>query len=233
MSRLVQWAFGGGEGGRSVLADVRSGRAGWPVRIGISLAAAAALASGAMFALGSVDHVSPIRDEHIAVAIGVAGATWCVALALIWHTYRRWTRTLRTMFAILVVWAIVIPACVLIDAATSDADFLIAGCIFAGSAVTILHIATAAFRARGGRALHDREGRVRVSCPECGYSLVGLESCQCPECGMRTTLDALIARQDYAVLRLPAGEGDAQSPPAEPPIVEVVNDVAALPSPDA
>ena len=64
-------------------------------------------------------------------------------------------------------------------------------------------------------------GDIRVQCPGCGYSMVGLQSCQCPECGTIYTIDEIIGEQDYAVLRqLPAPEpaeaADAPAPPALP-----------------
>ncbi len=53
--------------------------------------------------------------------------------------------------------------------------------------------------------------------PGCGYSLVGLETCQCPECGAAFTIDQLIRDQDYAVLRGPAlDERAVQMQPAVP-----------------
>jgi predicted RNA-binding Zn-ribbon protein involved in translation (DUF1610 family) len=69
-------------------------------------------------------------------------------------------------------------------------------------ATTLAVIATVAYRSRGGRPLRDLEGRVQVQCPKCGYSMIGLETCQCPECGHRSTIEKLIAAQDYCTLRI-------------------------------
>ena len=45
------------------------------------------------------------------------------------------------------------------------------------------------------------EGRINLNCPDCGYVMVGLSESRCPECGARFTLDELVRRQDYHLLR--------------------------------
>jgi hypothetical protein len=54
----------------------------------------------------------------------------------------------------------------------------------------------------GGRALYDANGVLDLRCPACGYSMVGLKEARCPECGQEFTLNELMARQDFEVLRL-------------------------------
>ena len=50
---------------------------------------------------------------------------------------------------------------------------------------------------RGGRPVVGRDNLVRVKCPECGYSLIGLRDLRCPECGATFTIDELIRAQHY------------------------------------
>ena len=209
----------------TVLDDLRSGQAGWGVRLGLSLAAAAGLLALLLFSFGLVEATGlRVSGEITAVGLGMGGATWCASLAWLWATYRRWPRVLRTVFAVMGVWAVTVPLCVLIDETVPRDEFLIAGCITLAIAATIALIATAAHRAAGGRPLQDAEGTVRVNCPRCDYSMVGLESCHCPECGHHYTIDELIKAQDYARLRWPgqraqrhvepasAGDGPDQTP---------------------
>ncbi len=47
------------------------------------------------------------------------------------------------------------------------------------------------------RPVTDADDIVRVNCPQCGYSLVGLRDLRCPECGARFTVDELIRAQNY------------------------------------
>lgn len=72
----------------------------------------------------------------------------------------------------------------------------------------------------GRRALYDEAGVLDLCCPECQYSMVGLKQARCPECGREYTLDELVSRQDFEVLRLTrlvarsSGEPDSLSLPA-------------------
>ncbi len=69
MNWLLPWRDQGElrEGDRSLLADLRAGRSGAPLRIGLSLAAAALLVSVLMFLFGMIDLGGRVRDEHIAM----------------------------------------------------------------------------------------------------------------------------------------------------------------------
>ena len=55
-------------------------------------------------------------------------------------------------------------------------------------------------------SVRGRDGEVRVYCPKCGYSLVGLTELRCPECGERFTLDQIIAAQSYNGVERAGGE---------------------------
>ena len=49
-------------------------------------------------------------------------------------------------------------------------------------------------------------------CPECGYSMNGLDNSACPECGRRYTLDELIGLQGYDGVRKLEGQEDQTAP---------------------
>lgn len=186
----------------SVWQDLRHGRAGVPLRLGLSLAAAGAMLAALFLLLGLVEQVSGrVADAQIAGGLVVAGLAWCGVLAFLWTTYRRWRYLLSTIFIALGIWIVTIPICVLIGENVKRPDFLIAGFIVTAVSSTIVVIALNAYRATAGRPLTDRMGEISVVCPACGYSMVGLESCQCPECGAAYTIDQIIGEQDYAVLR--------------------------------
>lgn len=76
-----------------------------------------------------------------------------------------------------------------------------AGVILAGVAVSLWLITTRWYRHCGGRPVVTPRGEVNVQCPECGYSLIGLQEARCPECGTRYTLDELIRQQGYGPAR--------------------------------
>ena len=198
---LLNW-FTRADGLPSLVHDMRSGRAGLMMRVALSLAAAAVSASIVMVPLGMMEIAGyRVHDEHALLAFSLAGVLWCGALAWVWAGYRRWQRTIRTVFGLVALWALLIPVCAAIGAAIRQSDFLIASLVVFGIGVTLAVIATVTYRSIGGNAVRDQAGSVQVRCPRCGYSMIGLETCQCPECGHRCTIDALIAEQDYASLR--------------------------------
>ncbi len=203
----------------SIRRDLRSGRAGVPLRLGLSLAAATMLFAGVMLVLGLIDTFGHVHDEHVAIAMAGAGAVWCGILVVLWSTYRRWRRLMQTIFIVLGIWFVTIPMCVLI-AETIRASFLVAGVIFMSISATIVVIAANAYYATTGRAMEDREGRIVVECPNCRYSMVGLEGSTCPECGESYTIDQLIREQNYAALGQlapgPAEQRDAEPADDEP-----------------
>lgn len=206
----------------SMWRDVQTGDAGWAARLGVSLVAAAGLAALAMVVLAVADallppitrqytrsdgivrtsYYSPIRDEHVAIALAFAGAAWCFMLTRIWATYRRYRTVIRTTFGVIAVWVVAVPICVLIDKFVGRSEeFWIAACILAACAASILLVTSASYKAKSGRAIANSAGEVNLNCPNCGYSMIGLNEARCPECGTQFTLDDLIRRQDYDALR--------------------------------
>ena len=88
MGWLLPWQNQGElrEGDRSLVRDLRTGRAGAPLRVGLSLVAAALLVSVLMFLFGVIDQGRSVREAHVATGLALTGATWCVALAWVWSS---------------------------------------------------------------------------------------------------------------------------------------------------
>lgn len=206
---LKSWWRGDAEtGGTSIRNDLRSGQAGWQIRLGLSVAAAALIAASVMFVIGIVALLDVrVDDDFVLLGLTIGGAGWCGVLVKLWSGYARWRRTLTTIFSVLVIWLITVPLCVLIDMVLRQGEFLIVSILLFAIALSSLIVATAAYRGLGGKPLHEKQ-MVRVHCPTCGYSMVGLETCVCPECGEHFTIDELIGAQDYAALRRSATAED-------------------------
>ena len=200
MNGLIRLIIGE-DGQRSIVADLRSGRAGWAVRLGLSLACAAVIAAVGFFCAGLIEDSGNLQEEHIALIVGVGGGAWCVLLAFLWAAHRKWARALRTIFALIAIWLTTICLCVIAVEITRSEEFFISALVFLAIGLSIAIVVASIYRGLGGKAMVERTGEVRVKCPQCDYSLVGLESCTCPECGARFTIDQLIAAQDYAALR--------------------------------
>ena len=190
------------DGRTSILQDLRSGAAPWPLRMALTIVAAGIMIAAVLFVLGLVEmSARRISDEHVAVCLILAGAAWGGATTWIWSGQRRARRVILSAIGVLGVWMVTIPLCVLIDEVFAREEMLIGGCIVAAVAASILIIAISTYRGIEGRAVQDDAGRVNVNCPRCGYSMVGLETCLCPECGGKYTLDQLIRAQEYGAVR--------------------------------
>ncbi|MHC5024232.1 MAG: hypothetical protein ACYTGG_10035 [Planctomycetota bacterium] len=212
----------------SVLHDLRSGAAPWPLRLGLTFVASGVVIAAVLAVLGLIEmSTSRLQDEHVALGLAMAGAAWCGATTWIWAGHRRARRVILSCIGVVGVWAVAIPLCVLIEEMFSREDLLIASCIVVAIAASILIVTISAYRGIEGRAIQDDAGRVNVNCPRCGYSMVGLESCQCPECGMHYTLDQLIRAQEYGAVRRTM----SSSPPAalDPRISDGMQARPALP----
>lgn len=203
----------------SVREDILSGQAGWIVRLALSLAAAPLIGGCIAMAFGVMEmNGGRVSDEVAVVTFGVGGIAWLGVITMLWSSYRRWRRVITTLIGLTAIWAVAIPLCVLWDVALRNEEFMIGGTIMFAISFSIALIATASYRGLGGKALKDEAGAIAVTCPHCGYSLVGLSSCACPECGNTFTIDELILAQDYAEIRrllLIESEGQRRNlPPA-------------------
>ena len=192
--------------------DLRSGHAGWIIRSAASVATAMVLVAFALIALGIMEISGAwVRDHHIAMGLCMAGLVWCCSLIFLWKGFRRGQRAIRTLFTIVAIWFVIIPLCVFVEATASREELVIAGLIVLGFGLTFFAVGLSTYRALGGSKLADEAGEVRVNCPSCSYSLVGLSSSNCPECGWVGTIDRLIELQDYGAIRAEQAEQRASS----------------------
>ncbi len=198
----------------SIWRDLRSGKAGWPLRLGLS--AVATLGGISLIALGTgvFDAAGGLSDGAVVLVASGAAMAWAAALAAIWWRFRKWAPVLRTLLMIAGVWIVALPTTVVLERTIQNSDGLMVGAVFAAIAATAGLLVMLAYRTASGRAVRDPRGAVRVNCPRCGYSMVGLCSSTCPECGTTFTIDQIIGGQDYAaptepdvVARLPVAAG--------------------------
>jgi hypothetical protein len=214
---------------------LHDGSAGAGVRLLISLAGALLLlaaASAGAFVLGYLfpppwvrapgSGYPPggvyVRDEIAAFCYISAGAAYLAFLFWLWSRHRR-NRAIWLGAAMTVgIWLIAIALSVLIDALfTGEDEFLIAGVICAAAGLTLLGWIRLYYRYVGGRPLYDESGVIDIRCPACQYRMVGLKQSRCPECGREYTLDELVGKQDFEVLRLRRTLIGPRGQPAEAP----------------
>ncbi len=203
----------------SLLRMLGDGTAGAPTRLMISLAAGAFLAGvacivsyilGYWFPLAYRTPVSSfgrttsyVSDEVAAVSFLLVGFIYLGVLYWIWSRHRRmrviWIGASLTFGITLVA----ILVCVVVTAwFGGDEEFLVSGILLGAGGVIVAVWTHLYHRHISGRALYDETGTLALRCPACNYSMVGLKESRCPECGREYTLDELLARQDFEVLRL-------------------------------
>lgn len=210
----------------SLWTDLQNGQAGWLPRVGLSLASAGGLFSLTFILMGLIDLSLGLDEHHIAIGVALAGVAWCATLVLIWASFHKWRKLLKTMFCILGVWVVAIPSAVFVAETVRSEEFFIASIIALAIGLTLFLLLTLGYRRGGGKSLALRDGVIDVRCPECGYSLVGLSECVCPECGNAMTIDELIRKQNYRanLPQLPSSEpievdeASVEPPPALPEI---------------
>lgn len=123
---------------------------------------------------------------------------WLFFVRWVWSAPRARRSVIRPIIGTLAVWACAIPLAVGIEEIVRrDEEALIAAVILMASAATVYVWASAFLGWHLRRAVHRTDGLVRVHCPGCGYSLIGLRTLRCPECGQEFALDEIIAAQRY------------------------------------
>lgn len=138
-------------------------------------------------------------DDVAGVSFAIAGAVYIFVL------YRTWADScpprgrivLQALAATAVIWLIT-PAFVVnfpVWSARLRDTLAVAGFSIAGAVTVAVWLTLWAILAR--RSLYDRHGMIRVDCPKCGYSMVGLHETRCPDCGYQCTIDELIASQHH------------------------------------
>ena len=205
----------------SVWRDLRAPEPNLVVRLALSvvtwLVLAAASVGGAwMWAYAQNGPRYGVRDEEIGVASAVGTLCWFAALIGIWRPMRRGRQFVLPAILTLAVGFGVIAGGIAIDEFTTarDEELLILGLVFLGTAALILIWLPTVLRLLRGRPVVGADKLVRVRCPECGYSLIGLRDLRCPECGTRFTIDELIRAQNYGGLpKLSADDPEEPKPP--------------------
>lgn len=178
--------------------------------------AGAALGGGWAFALLYFGHV---YDSHISIALLAAALCWLVYLLRVWWPVwrRHRMRPARMMspsqsaraWKTVAMLAIFVAASIgLASTWWDDNGYAIGGVGAVGLAIILRTWRDSIISAVDGRSVLDERGEVQVSCPACGYSLIGLTSLRCPECGASFTLDEIIRAQHF---KKPHMEGDAVS----------------------
>lgn len=210
----------------SLWADLVSGRLTIFGRMALSVGGLGAAIVAALVALGLISEAGArVGEGTAALVLVVAGLAWLLLLSWLWLGHAVLGPLLRGAFALGAIWFVAILLAVIAESRMRHEEVWIAACMFGGLTATTLLIASLLYRRMRGRSIVGRSGCVNVSCPQCGYSLVGKTDCTCPECGMQYTLDQLIALQDYDALR----REPASTPPhASRPAVSL-DEPAALP----
>lgn len=208
---MIEKDVAGQRGMRSLWSQVRDGSAGAGMRVALSFASglfliglALALAS----ALGVVAGGRPrpnylrISEEAMLLALALAAIAYMGVLFAIWSPHRRKRPVWLGCALTAGVFVIAVCLSVLVDEIfNGDEDVLIAAVWFLAGAVSLVMWTYLYHRYSGGRAMFGDEGRLDLRCPGCGYRMVGLREARCPECGQAYTIDELVARQDFDVLR--------------------------------
>ena len=180
--------------------DLRSGRAGFGIRLGLSAAAAILCFSALMIMIGLVDSRGRVNDEQVFAGVALAIAGWLSSLYVVWGTFPRRRRALKVGFTCMCIWAVAIAISFVLGAALRSPEFFITGTLFAAAGSSVLFVAAAAYQGSRGRKMRTASGTISVVCVQCGYSMSGLDTCTCPECGRHYTLDELIRAQEYEAL---------------------------------
>ena len=202
----------------SLWADLWNGRLATFGRVALSVAGFGAALVAALVIIGIMSQAGGrVHEEMVALVLVVCGLAWLLWLAYLWFGHAVLGPVLRGLFAFGAIWFVAILLAVIAESQMRDEEVWIAACMIGGLTATALLIASTVYRRLRGRSIVSRLGHVNVTCPQCGYSLVGKTDCTCPECGMQYTLDQIIALQDYEALRHEAPPPDSSRTAIESP----------------
>jgi hypothetical protein len=184
------------------------------IRLGASVASGLiliALACAAAWAFAQATASGYVRDEHIITTAASASLLWLVTLVIIWRPMKRGRFVVVPVLATLAVGIVVLGGGAAVDELLNlrDGEFLIAAIVAVGAAAVVIIWLPSVHRLVRGRPVVGPDNLVRVTCPRCGYSLIGLRDLRCPECGTEFTIDELIRAQGYrGVSTIPRGEAE-------------------------
>lgn len=138
-------------------------------------------------------------DIILCAALAAIAIAWFATLMWIWRGFGRRVQVLRATILTAAVVCIAGTVGVLTDYLwnTGEEYFIASVVLLAGAAVVLIWTPVGVYFARG-RSVMRGDGVVDVTCPSCGYLLVGLTELRCPECGTQFTIDSLIKAQHYS-----------------------------------
>jgi hypothetical protein len=171
-------------------------------RLAASLITCLGYAAFAPLCAGLLD-IAPRRnfdgDVVMWAAVSVLALAWFATLLWIWRGFSRRVQVLRaTLLTAAVVW-VAGTAGVLVDYLLRNGEeYLIASIMLLAAAAVVLIWTPVGMHFMRGRSVVRGDGVVDVTCPTCGYLLVGLSELRCPECGTKFTIDSLIKAQQYS-----------------------------------
>ena len=205
----------------SIWRDLRAPEPNLVVRASVSLMAGLVLAAVTVLGLWAWAHLirSPghwIRDEELAVAALAGSTCWFAALIGIWRPMQKGRAFVLPSIVTLAIGVGVIAGSIAIDVLlrVRDEEVLMFSLALVGGAALILTWLPTARRLLRGRPVLGADHQVRVRCPTCGYSLIGLRDLRCPECGTTFTIDELIRAQGYGgVPKVSADEPEEDNKP--------------------
>lgn len=146
-----------------------------------------------------------LYNEDVQLLFGIAAFLWLIGLIPIWRGSGLRGVPLRILSLTIAVLVLTVLVClgVVDHLGMVESSPLVAAIALVGAAIALCVWLPLMVDSRLGRPVVDEHDNVRVFCPKCGYSLIGLRECRCPECGHSFTLDEIIRKQDFATLARP------------------------------
>lgn len=139
-----------------------------------------------------------VRDAHLAIGFAGAGVLWLLSMWWIWRGQFGRHFLLTPVITTIVNIGVTIAVCAGIDEfVRREEEYLMFAVVMLAATIACLTWMRYVLGVLQGRAVLSEDRQVNVSCPECGYSLVGLNDLRCPECGATFTIDGLIRAQGY------------------------------------
>lgn len=157
-----------------------------------------------------------VRDNDVVVALLAAAAIWVLISCWIWRGIRtsRGFPLHRALWSLAVALGAAAMMPIIDWAVVNEEEILMTAIGLAAGAVILLIWIPYVRGASTRKQITDSDGVVQISCPDCGYSMVGLREARCPECGSAFTLDELILSQPFAKSALaPPAAGPAGGAP--------------------
>ncbi len=210
---------------RALWRDLRAPEPNVLLRVAVSLASGLFLLAGACggaWVFACLTSGGWVLDDHIIAAMFLAAILWFGTLTVAWRPIRSGRRYVLPSIATLALALLAIGGSAAVDVLfyfRSDEFLIGAILLLSGAAIILVWLPTVQVWLHG-RPVVGADNLVRVHCPRCGYSLIGLRNLRCPECGEEFTIDELIRAQEYGgVPKISAAEAhDLACPSLQAPV---------------